>query len=420
MKETANKQNHTGVISAATACLAVLVCCVAFFFAFCTGVARLYNERTAINGDVAASEKALQNSSHDPFVYETRGLILSEEGNYTEAVKNFETATKLRPKDYYLWLELAQARDDAGNVQAAMKDYERAVELAPYYSKPRWLFGNYLLRLGNIERAFKEMRLAVTSDSSLFPTFLDMAWSIAQEDIEKVINLTQLQNDAEKLQLAKFLVSKNQTEAALKIYRSTNTQTSENERKILVKELWSQKEYEAAYEVQFGKPFNDSNLSNGSFEQAFDGDEEGFNWYAVRWIPTLSFSFDTNNPNEGTRSLLVEFKGELSSEKIVLKQIVPVRPNSVYQLSFAARSQKLLSAGLPFIQISDTDDEKKVFAASTELQNDVSDWKIQTVSFTTDSKTHAVVIGLRRQKCSVQPCPIVGRLWLDNFSLKHN
>lgn len=418
MKETAHNKIFESVVSAATACIAVIVCCAAFYIAFRTGFARLYNERAALNGSVAISEKAIQYNSLDPLVFETRGLILSEEGSYAEAVKNFETATKLRPKDYYLWLELAQAHEDAGNIQAAMKNYERAVELAPYYATPRWLFGNYLLRLGKIERAFKEMRLAVTSDSSLFPMFLDIAWSIAQEDVEKVINLTQPQNDFEKLQLAKFFVSQKQIEAALTMYRLINTQTFVEERNFLVKDLLLQKEYTAAYEVQFGKPFSQTSLTNGGFEQSFDSDEEGFNWYAVKWIPTLSFSLDTHKPYDGIKSLLVEFKGELSSEKIVLKQIVPVNPNSVYQLSFATRSQKLLSAGLPLIQISDADNEKKILASSSELQTDVSDWKIHTIGFKTDAQTRAVVVGLRKEKCTVQPCPIVGRLWLDSFILK--
>jgi len=401
-----------------TACLFVFVCGVAFILAVRTGLARLYSEYGSLSGNVSAFELAFQNSMSDPFAHEARGLVLSEQGDYCEAVKSFEMAVKLRPKDYYLWLELAQAREDADDVFSARKDYERAIELAPYYAKPHWQFGNYLLRLGEIENAFKEMRVAAASDPTLFSSLTDMAWGVAQEDVAKAINLTQPQNNSEKLHLAKFLAAHQQTETALHLYRSVSSNISNDERKSLVKELMVQKEYEAAYEVWFGKTFDAPLVSNKSFEQGFDNQEEGFGWRAINWNPAVSFSFDTSKPNDGARSLRVEFKGELSPDAPVLKQIVAVNPDTRYQMVFVSRSQELVSAGGPVISVSDGNDEKKVLATSTQLQMQDKDWKAQTLTFKTDTQTRAVIIALYRQRCSVQPCPIVGRLWLDSFSLR--
>src|SRR5712691_13485864 len=60
----------------------------------------------AESGDLAALNQALQVAPNDPEARTVRGLLLSYYGEYSDAAVELERAAELRPRDYYLWLEL--------------------------------------------------------------------------------------------------------------------------------------------------------------------------------------------------------------------------------------------------------------------------------------------------------------------------
>ena len=105
------------------------------------------------------------------------------------ALEEYGAAAALAPNDYLVWTEVGRARAALGDVEGGVAALRRAVELAPHYSQPRWHLGNALLRRGETEAAFAELRLAADADPSLRPQVFNLAWQVYGPDMARVIDL---------------------------------------------------------------------------------------------------------------------------------------------------------------------------------------------------------------------------------------
>ena len=86
-------------------------------------------------------------------------------------------------------------------------------------------------------------------------------------------------------------------------------------------------------------------------------------------------------------------------------------------MRFAARTESIVSGGLPLIQVMDAN-SGGVIAQSEDFPQATNGWRDYFVEFQTGELISAIQIRLQRQVCSGPLCPIFGRLWLDNFSLQ--
>ena len=131
----------------------------------------------------------------------------------------------------------------------------------------------------------------------------------------------------------------------------------------------------------------------------------------------VSLSLDTENPREGRSSLKVEFNGESDPAAPIIAQLVLVEPHTHYQLRFAVRTEEIVSGGLPGVVVIDAGN-LQVLGQSGAFPQASNGWRDYTIEFEPGAGTEAVRISLQRDRCSRSPCPIFGRLWLDNFSLR--
>ena len=128
-------------------------------------------------------------------------------------------------------------------------------------------------------------------------------------------------------------------------------------------------------------------------------------------------SLDRANPKEGHSSLKIQFDGASDPASPVITQLVLVEPRAHYQLRFAIRSEDLVSGGLPRVVLIDADADK-VLGQSDQFSKATDGWQEYTIDFESGEAASAIQIALQRQACTTAPCPIFGRLWLDNFSLQ--
>ncbi len=151
------------------------------------------------------------------------------------------------------------------------------------------------------------------------------------------------------------------------------------------------------------------------FEQENDLNES-FGWRATNSDKAITLSLDNFGPKEGSTSLRVDFNGGTNAGADVISQLVLVNPQTHYRLSFAVRTASLVSGGLPNISVVDASDNQP-FAQTGALPQTTNGWQDTTVNFTTGAATTAIRISLGRQPCPASPCPIFGKLWLDDFGL---
>jgi Flp pilus assembly protein TadD len=355
-------------------------------------------------------------------VHYARGDALQNTQDYAQAKIEFERAVELRPRDYYLWVVLGVTRDADGDREGALRALRQAVALAPTYARPRWQLGNVLLRMGQIDEAFLELRKAAHSDPTVLPVVIDLAWGIYGHDAQSVATVLQPENDSIRLALALFFARHNQPAAAAEQFLLTKG-NADTKGLALLDELLKTRAFSDAYQVwarMRGVGVTDpvGVFVDGDFEGWLASGQAGFGWQIAPSITNVEMSVDTSERHSGSRSLHIEFRGNSNPAAPLLTQLIMVKPQTRYRISFAASSKDFVSAASPIVTIIDVSDSKNpTLAQSPPLAPDKSGWRSFTLDLTTNATTRAIVISVARQNCANDPCPAFGALWLDSFNL---
>jgi tetratricopeptide (TPR) repeat protein len=400
----------------------LVVCLLLLFSSVRSGLARLYY--LSNDEGIPSNDKAIRLAPHDPAAHYFRALVLAESDRFSEATADYERAVALRPRDHYLWLELGYARVQTGDDNGASIAYQNAVRLAPYYAQPHSRLGEFLLRTGQRERAFTEFRSATASDPALLPSLMDLAWKEYGGNAEAVERAVRPQSAAARLDLARFLLEKGNTPAAMNIFRGTRG-INDPERRRLIDDLLKAKNFVEAYDVWLSgrgeRSENSANgrpeITDGGFEKDIDLDEIGFGWKVAGNRREPRVTLDVNDPYTGASSLRIDFNGESEPAVELVSQLVIVEPSTRYRLSFAARTLDLQAGGLPLIRIRDAGGPK-VMGESQALPAGSNGWQNYTVEFLTNGASRAVYVSLQRRNCITSLCPIFGHMWLDSFELQ--
>jgi len=383
------------------------------------GLSSLVSSYAAMTNQIAAADVAVQLSRGDPEANYLRGTILKANNDLVGAIIEYNRAVSLRPDDFVLWVSLARARSLNDDTDGALAASRQAVKLAPYYAQPRWQLGNLLLRAGEHDEAFKELRLAAARNPTLLPAVIDLAWQLSDGDVQFVMQSIQPQTPETYLALAQNFRKRKAAAEAISMYRSAGD-VGKQDRASYLSELVSAKQFKEAYVLWLlGHPANSLDgsgvIRDGGFEQESNLDEPGFGWRTAHKVPSLRF--DTSAPGEGRSSLRVDFNGNSDPASPVISQLLLVEPATHYHLRFVARTEEIVSGGPPQLTIIDANDNK-VIAQSPEFPKQTAGWQSFTVDFNSTDTTQAIQITLQRQQCSTSPCPIFGRVWLDAFSLQ--
>ena len=387
------------------------------------GFSRLYSNYAlnVVRMDVADAAVAL--SPSDPESHLARAILLKGESRLDEAILEYEQSAALRPKDYVLWLELGIARDQAEDEEGAISAFKEAIALAPSYAEPRWQLGNVLLRGGRMDEGFQEMRRAAESNHSFLPQLIDLAWNLYRADVSSVEQAIKPQTDASRLALARFAARQGKAADGARIFRAIEN-ISEEDRRAFLNDLLAAKEFNIAHEVWLSGAGRDASHSetgftDGGFEGQIKLDEPGFGWQIDKNPQALKLSLDTAQPHNGSKSLRLDWSGDSNPASNIIMQTVLVEPNARYRLRFASRSEELVTGGLPLLVVLDANARDATpLAGSDALSEKSAPWQERSFEFVTGKETRAVLVALRRQSCSGGPCPIFGRLWLDDFSLQ--
>jgi tetratricopeptide (TPR) repeat protein len=380
-----------------------------------------------ISNAKGAVDRAVALLPADAESHAARAEVLQRIEDYEQARDEFARAVQLRPRDYYLWMLLGVTRDQNQDQAGALRALEQAVALAPSYAQPRWQLGNLLLRMGQVDRAFVELRQAAQSNLSLWPNVDDLAWGVYGRDANAVVGVIQPETDSARMALALFFARHSQGAAALDQFRATRAK-SDKRSESLLDELLKARAFREAYEVwavMHGVPLTDGPLTgvtairDGSFEDKLTVGQTGFGWQIMPDIVNVVMSIDEGAHQSGTRSLRLDFRGNSNPTSPLVTQIVLVHPRTRYHLGLAALSKDFVSAADPVITLIDASDPKDaVLAQSPPLRSDPNVWREFAIDFTTNEGTRAITITLARQTCANNPCPAFGTVWIDTVLLE--
>src|SRR5256714_1187655 len=87
-----------------------------------------------------------------------------EDPDAARAIHSYLFALSLNPGSSDIWLDLATVYETEADVVAARDAFLHAKKVYPLSAEVSWRYGNFLLRQGELESAFTEMRHAVEAD----------------------------------------------------------------------------------------------------------------------------------------------------------------------------------------------------------------------------------------------------------------
>jgi hypothetical protein len=331
---------------------------------------------------------------------------------------------QLRPRDYYLWMMLGINRDFSQDQEGALRALRQAAVLAPSYAQGHWQLGNLLLRMGQPDQAFIELRRAAMTNPTFWPNVIDFAWGVYGHDPGAVIRALQPETNSAHMALALFFARNNQSTAAVEQFRQFRlTGTSDKNAQNLLDELLKAKAFPEAYEVwarMKGLPLTTAaEIRDGSFEKTLTVGQTGFDWQVIPNVPNVTMSVDEAEHQSGSRSLRIDFRGNSNPTTPLITQIVMVNPQTRYHLGVAVLSKEFLSAANPVITLVDASDPKgTVLAQSPPLLSDPKTWRELAIDFTTNAGTQAITITITREACTSDPCAAFGTVWVDSVSLR--
>ena len=400
-----------------------LVCVLVFWIAARAGFSRLLGKYALIAGDLSVAEKAASLSPSDPETHRVRAAVFYKLKGLPQAAAELELALSLRPLDDSLWLQLGMLRDEMEDASGASSAFNESIRLAPYYALPRWQRGNFLLRQGRFDEAFADLRVAASSNPDYIPTLIDLAWGISKGDQQVAEGYAKITTGQMHLAFAEFLARQGKGREAVEQFTQAGA-VSDRRRHELVRYLISANAFKEAFQVWrnhgTGEPGQQgaTEIYDGGFEGPLSFDEFGFGWRVFRSSQSVKLAADSSVLESGSKSLLVEFFGDSNPDTPLLSQVVLVKPSTRYRLNFAARTQEIVTGGLPRAVVSDSAGPRKRLAESTVVPQKSADWQIVSFDFQTEPKTDAITLSIQRKNCTTSPCPIFGSLWLDSFSIE--
>jgi hypothetical protein len=405
-----------------------LLCVLAVYFAVKWCVANTVANTLAVQTDSREiAEFAAYLAPNDPKTHFALAALYEKAfstEDFEKSLEKYEFAVSLAPNDFRLWFDLAKARDRQGDANGAEKAYRKAAELAPNYSRVHWALGNLLLRRGNTEEAFLEIRKAVENDPNYANPAVNVAWQFFDGDIQLI---SQKIGDSIpiKSSLSAFLAGQKRFDEAFTFWNALSPEEKRDafreQGEALFRHLMDAGKYHEALSVHSqinqtdGEKFEVGKIHNPGFEtNVKTAKASPFEWSIADGLQP-QIGFDGAQKRGGSRSLVIVFNSLDGRDFRNIEQTVAVESGKRYVFETFARADLKTQATVKW-EIVDT--ASRQVAASTDAIPANSDWIALRADFNTSPATKAVIIRLARADCPNMVCPITGKAWFDDFSLK--
>ena len=380
-------------------------------------------------GQLEAALAAMRLAPDDPWTHWVVAGLKRKSfvpGDLQEAVHQYEEAVRLSPNDFRFWLDLGRAREAVGDRDGGERALRHAVELAPSYAYPHWYLGNLLLRSGNSEEAFGELRRAAEGDDKLRPQLYNVAWTLYGQDIGQIRKAVG-DSPADRSGLIGYLLGRQQLDEAMHLW---STLGPEDKRKsadvgrLLATQMFQLKRYHTAANLlkesgPEGNAATSMQFINGSFEDDIDNSAANFLDWHVKSEADAQVAIDGNVGHSGERSLRILFRSSAALAFDHISQLIMVESSKQYRFECYVRAEDLKSAGTPAIIILDASDGKTVLGGSQPIAPGTYDWQPIAIDFKTSPNTEAVTVLVVRAMCGGDAvCPIFGKVWYDDFNLQ--
>jgi len=120
--------------------------------------------------------RCTQDQPHFPNAHFTLGLALSVEGNFQEALPEYEAPASSAPGSIIYRTTLAETLVRVGKTNERPGNFQEVLKLQPNYADAHWRYGMLLANTGNLKEALDHLR-GGRSPSSYRPEVLESYFS---------------------------------------------------------------------------------------------------------------------------------------------------------------------------------------------------------------------------------------------------
>lgn len=350
-----------------------------------------------------------------------------EEPDTARALQAYNVALSLNPRSADLWSDVGIAYETEGNLAAARDAFLHAKKAYPLSAEISWRYANFLLRQGDLNAAFGEMRRAVETEPQRGAEALSRALS-AEPNIDLVLDRV-LPPLSDAYTGAIFdQVSEGHTANAVRIWNRLAalhpklplqtytyylvTALLREKQVAEAQRIWKQ----AADFAGFGNLPGpaDSLLWDGGFESGIFGN--GFAWTLPGGAQGVQFSFDTREKHSGNRSLRLLFNGRFNLGLNGPCAEVSVQPATAYHFSAWVKTLSITTEqGIRF-QLRPAGAQDNSTVQTSDLRG-TQPWTNIETSWNSGQNVQELQVCVARLPSQEFDDKIQGAAWVDDVSL---
>ena len=395
------------------------------FFGVRSAVARHYSE-----GDTAKRlQLAVRLEPNNPDYWYILGRYQQynlEQPNATLAEESYRKAIALNPDDTDAWMDLATAYELDGRSDEARNAYLSAKKSYPTSADVSWRYGNFLLRQGEQEPAYEELRHAIEADPQRAAAAFSRAYRTnpnIDELLAKLLPPNQtVYTDViwEALSAKQLAVAKTVWAQLLTLHPRLGLRDVDR----FVSELLYAGEYAEARRAwdqgvaTMALPPLLQPKSTVVWDPSFETDLNGtsFSWRYPPIAQGVSINLDRSEKLSGSQSLRLSFDGKHDPNLEAVCTMAIAQPSTTYRFSGWIKTNSITTdQGIGFRirglegPIPNAVDTQKVLGTSP--------WTFVDQTWTSASNGHRVSICVVRDPSDNPDVRISGIAWVDDVNL---
>jgi hypothetical protein len=349
-----------------------------------------------------------------------------DEPDPSRAIDNFRHALSLNPRSADAWLDLGTVFESEGDFVAAQNAYLQARKVYPASAAVAWRYGNFLLRQGDVNQAFAEIRRAVYADPKRSAEAFSRCWRV-NPDVQAVLDGVIPPDRAPYLDVIRELAAADQLAATLTVWQrlvSIHPHMSPADVVFFTEFLLQKGRFADAQRVwQNALLLSDvatgdapgSILWDGGFESNVRGG--GFAWTFPGSTVGVQASFDSHQRHSGKQSLRLSFDGKHNTNYDGVCTNVEVRPETTYRFSAWVRTQALTSDEGVRFRFSWFLDLAPAGSTDSEDFRGTQPWTRMEMPWSSVKDVHHLRVCILRNASHGFDTRIQGTAWIDDVSL---
>jgi tetratricopeptide (TPR) repeat protein len=348
-----------------------------------------------------------------------------EDADPQRAIGIYKKSLEIDPHATSTWLELAATYESEGDDVAARNAFLNAKKTYPLSAEVSWRYGNFLLRQGELEPAFAEIRRSVEADPGRATEAFSRCLRV-EPDADVILDRVLPPKSEIYIAVMGDLAQDRQIENALKVWARIVTMHPKialHDAFQIVMELRSAGRASEAHKVweqavdlaglaQLEGPRN-SMVWDGGFESDVTG--EAYAWRFAKTSRSAQKGFDTQEKYSGKRSLRVSFDGSSDVAFYDVCQTVPAEAGTAYELSAWMKSKDLTTDQGVRIDL-----RPRIPGVNGAITSDVrgtQPWTRFATIWPGAKENEEVQICLRRDASDQEDNKIRGTAWVDDLAL---